>query len=168
MLDVLIPLFEKQTGYSVKTISVGTGQALALAAKGDADVALVHAPSLEKQYVAEGKLLNRRLVMYNDFVIIGPKEDPAKVAFGEKRGRRAQGDRASQSQFRFARRQLGHARVGKGALEIAGHRAEGRLVYRGWAGHGRDFGHRQRAQRLHDHGSGNLFGARASASACRF
>src|SRR5258707_5778457 len=79
LLGVLVPLFEKQTGYSVKTVSVGTGQALALAAKGDADVALVHAPSLEKQYVAEGKLLNRRLVMYNDFVIIGPKEDPAKA-----------------------------------------------------------------------------------------
>src|SRR4051794_36045446 len=79
LLEVLIPLFEKQTGYSVKTISVGTGQALALAAKGDADVALVHAPSLEKQYVADGKLLNRRLVMYNDFVIIGPKDDPAKI-----------------------------------------------------------------------------------------
>lgn len=79
LLDVLIPMFEKQTGYSVKTVSVGTGQALALAAKGDADVALVHAPSLEKQYIADGKLLNRRLVMYNDFVIIGPKEDPAKV-----------------------------------------------------------------------------------------
>jgi tungstate transport system substrate-binding protein len=79
LLDVLIPRFEKQTGYSVKTISVGTGQALALAAKGDADVALVHAPSVEKQYVADGKLLNRRLVMYNDFVIIGPKEDPAKA-----------------------------------------------------------------------------------------
>jgi tungstate transport system substrate-binding protein len=79
LLDVLIPLFEKQTGFSVKTVSVGTGQALALAAKGDADVALVHAPSLEKQYVADAKLLNRRLVMYNDFVIIGPKEDPAKI-----------------------------------------------------------------------------------------
>jgi tungstate transport system substrate-binding protein len=79
LLDVLVPLFEKQTGYTVKTISVGTGQALALAAKGDADVALVHAPSLEKQYVAEGKLLNRRLVMYNDFVIIGPGSDPAKI-----------------------------------------------------------------------------------------
>jgi tungstate transport system substrate-binding protein len=79
LLDVLVPLFEKQTGYSVKTISVGTGQALALAAKGDADVVLVHAPSLEKKYVADGKLLNRRLVMYNDFVIIGPKDDPAKI-----------------------------------------------------------------------------------------
>lgn len=79
LLDLLIPLFEKQSGYAVKTVSVGTGQALALAAKGDADVALVHAPSLEKQLVAQGKLLNRRLVMYNDFIIIGPKQDPAKI-----------------------------------------------------------------------------------------
>jgi tungstate transport system substrate-binding protein len=79
LLDVLVPLFERQSGYTVKVISVGTGQALALAAKGDADVALVHAPRLEKQYVADGKLLNRRLVMYNDFVIIGPKADPARI-----------------------------------------------------------------------------------------
>ena len=79
LLDVLVPLFEKQTGYSVKTVSVGTGQALAQAAKGDADVVLVHAPSLEKKYVSDGKLLNRRLVMYKDFVIIGPKDDPAKI-----------------------------------------------------------------------------------------
>jgi tungstate transport system substrate-binding protein len=79
LLDVLVPLFQKQRGYTVKTVAVGTGQALALAAKGDADVALVHAPSLEREYVAKGTLLNRRLVMYNDFVIIGPKEDPAKI-----------------------------------------------------------------------------------------
>lgn len=79
LLDTLIPLFEKQSGYTVKTVAVGTGQALALAAKGDADVVLVHAPSLEKQYVAEGKLTKRRLVMYNDFVIIGPKDDRAKI-----------------------------------------------------------------------------------------
>jgi tungstate transport system substrate-binding protein len=79
LLDVLVPLFEKTTGYTVKTVSVGTGQALALAARGEADVALVHAPALEKQYVAGGKMLNRRLVMYNDFVVIGPAEDPAKI-----------------------------------------------------------------------------------------
>src|SRR5215813_1015451 len=84
LLDVLIPLFEKQTGLTVKPVSVGTGQALALAARGEADVALVHAPSLEKKYVADGKLLNRRLVMYNDFVIIGPQNDPAKIK-GEAR-----------------------------------------------------------------------------------
>ena len=79
LLDVLVPLFEQRSGYAVKTISVGTGQALALGAKGDADVVLVHAPSLEKKYAAGGKLHNRRLVMYNDFVIIGPKNDPAKI-----------------------------------------------------------------------------------------
>jgi tungstate transport system substrate-binding protein len=83
LLDVLVPLFEKQTGYSVKTISVGTGQALALAARGEADVTLAHAPALEKKYVTEGKMQNRRLVMYNDFLLIGPESDPAKVR-GEK------------------------------------------------------------------------------------
>ena len=84
LLDVLVPLFEKKTGHVIKTISVGTGQALALAAKGEADVTLAHAPSLEKKYVAEGKLLNRRLVMYNDFIIVGPGTDPAKVKAAKK------------------------------------------------------------------------------------
>jgi len=79
LLDVLVPMFEKATGYSVKTISVGTGQALALAARGEADVTLAHAPALEKKYVEEGKMLNRRLVMYNDFVVIGPAADPARI-----------------------------------------------------------------------------------------
>jgi tungstate transport system substrate-binding protein len=73
-----VPMFEQASGYSVKTISVGTGQALALAARGEADVTLAHAPALEKKYVEEGKMLNRRLVMYNDFVVIGPAEDPAR------------------------------------------------------------------------------------------
>jgi tungstate transport system substrate-binding protein len=79
LLDVLVPLFEKKSGYSVKTISVGTGKALELAGKGEADVALVHAPSLEKKYVAEGRLVNRRLVMYNDFILLGPAKDPANL-----------------------------------------------------------------------------------------
>jgi tungstate transport system substrate-binding protein len=72
-------MFEKRTGLSVKTISVGTGQALALAARGEADVTLAHAPAQEKKYVEDGKMLNRRLVMYNDFVLIGPAEDPAGI-----------------------------------------------------------------------------------------
>jgi len=79
LLDVLVPMFEKKTGSAVKTISVGTGQALALAAKGEADVCLVHAPDSEKTYVADGLLLNRRLVMHNDFIIVGPAEDPARI-----------------------------------------------------------------------------------------
>jgi len=83
LLDVLVPMFERQTGYAVKTISVGTGQALALAARGEADVTLAHAPAIEKKYVDEGKLRHRRLVMYNDFVIIGPEADPARIR-GEK------------------------------------------------------------------------------------
>ena len=79
LLEVLVPLFERQTGYTVKTIAVGTGQALALAARGEADVTLAHAPGVEQRYVAEGKMLNRRLVMYNDFVIVGPDADPAAI-----------------------------------------------------------------------------------------
>jgi tungstate transport system substrate-binding protein len=79
LLDLLVPMFERKSGYSVKTIAVGTGQALALAARGEADVTLAHAPSLEKKYVADGKMTNRRLVMYNDFVVIGPEDDPARI-----------------------------------------------------------------------------------------
>ena len=79
LLDVLVPLFEKKTGYTVKTISVGTGQALALAARGEADVTLCHAPALEKKYMTEGKMQDRRLVMYNDFLVVGPEADPARI-----------------------------------------------------------------------------------------
>jgi tungstate transport system substrate-binding protein len=88
LLEVLVPLFEKKTGYTVKTISVGTGQALALAARGEADVTLAHAPAVERKYVAEGKMHDRRLVMYNDFVIVGPAADPAGIK-GEKSARAA-------------------------------------------------------------------------------
>jgi tungstate transport system substrate-binding protein len=88
LLDVLVPMFERRAGLTVKTISVGTGQALALAGRGEADVTLAHAPGLEKTYVAEGKMHNRRLVMYNDFVIVGPEDDPARIR-GEKKAREA-------------------------------------------------------------------------------
>jgi tungstate transport system substrate-binding protein len=79
LLDVLVPMFERKSGLTVKTISVGTGQALALAARGEADVTLAHAPAVERKYVEEGKMSNRRLVMYNDFVVIGPADDPARI-----------------------------------------------------------------------------------------
>ena len=77
LLDVLIPIFEKQTGYFVKTIAVGSGQAMAMGQKGEADVLLVHSPAAEKKFVAEGHGINRRIVMHNDFIIVGPAEDPA-------------------------------------------------------------------------------------------
>ncbi len=79
LLDVIVPIFEKQSGYHLKAIAVGTGQALAMAGVGEADVVLAHAPDAEKKYLAEGTLVNRRLVMHNWFLLAGPTADPAKV-----------------------------------------------------------------------------------------
>lgn len=79
LLDVLVPKFEKQTGYRVKVIAVGTGQALAMGERGEADVLLVHAPAAERELVDAGIGVNYRLVMHNDFVIVGPPGDPAGV-----------------------------------------------------------------------------------------
>lgn len=79
LLDELLPVFEKSTGYFVKTISVGSGQAMKMGEKGEADVLLVHSPDAEKKFVAEGYGVNRRLVMHNDFIILGPASDPAKI-----------------------------------------------------------------------------------------
>jgi len=79
LLDVLIPMFEKQTGYFVKTIAVGSGQAMAMGQKGEADVLLVHSPAAEKKFVTEAYGVNRRLVMHNDYIILGPTSDPAKI-----------------------------------------------------------------------------------------
>jgi tungstate transport system substrate-binding protein len=79
LLDVLTPIFEKNTGYFVKTIAVGSGQAMAMGQKGEADVLLVHSPAAEKKFVAEGYGMNRRLIMHNDFIIVGPPEDSAKI-----------------------------------------------------------------------------------------
>lgn len=79
LLDVLIPIFEKQTGYLVKTIAVGSGQAMAMGQKGEADVLLVHSPESEKKFMTAGDGVNRRLIMHNDFVIVGPPDDPAKI-----------------------------------------------------------------------------------------
>jgi tungstate transport system substrate-binding protein len=79
LLDVLIPIFEKNTDYFVKTIAVGSGQAMAMGQKGEADVLLVHSPAAEKKFVEEGYGINRRLIMHNDFIIVGPPEDPGKI-----------------------------------------------------------------------------------------
>ena len=79
LLDVLVPRFEKESGYQVKTISVGSGQAMKLGEKGEADVLLVHSPEAELKFMAGGFGASRRLVMHNDFVIVGPAADPAGV-----------------------------------------------------------------------------------------
>jgi tungstate transport system substrate-binding protein len=79
LLDVLLPLFEKQTGYTVKMVAVGTGEALKMGQEGNADVLLVHAPASELTYMDGGYGKDRLLVMHNDFVIVGPADDPAKI-----------------------------------------------------------------------------------------
>jgi len=80
LLEVLLPPFEEANDCRVDVIAVGTGKALKIAESGDVDVVLVHARTLEDAFVAAGYGVNRRDVMYNDFVILGPAEDPAKVA----------------------------------------------------------------------------------------
>ena len=81
LLDVLVPAFEKKYNVSVKTIAVGTGAAIDMGKKGDADVLLVHARSQEDAFVASGYGVNRKDVMYNFFYIIGPSDDPAGVEY---------------------------------------------------------------------------------------
>jgi tungstate transport system substrate-binding protein len=78
----ILPLFEKKTGIEVRVVALGTGQALDLARRGDADVVFVHARSAEEKFVAEGAGVKRIPVMYNDFVLIGPKRDPAGIRGG--------------------------------------------------------------------------------------
>ena len=80
LFKYLLPIFEKKTGIGVRVVAVGTGQALDIGRRGDADVVFVHAKPLEEKFLAEGQGVKRFDVMYNDFVLIGPKSDPAKVA----------------------------------------------------------------------------------------
>ena len=83
LFGYLLPIYERQTGVKVHVVAVGTGQALDLARRGDADVVFVHARPAEEAFLAEGEGVKRYPVMYNDFVLIGPKSDPAKVGGGQ-------------------------------------------------------------------------------------
>ena len=79
MLDVLLPAFTAQTGYHVQLVAVGSGQALKIGEQGNADVILLHSPDAEKEFIVQGLGIDRRLVMHNDFVIVGPPSDPASL-----------------------------------------------------------------------------------------
>lgn len=79
LLDAIIPMFEEQSGYEVTLVVAGSGQVIEQASRGDADVLLTHSPGAEEAMVAEGNGIDRQRVMYNDFVILGPEDDPAGV-----------------------------------------------------------------------------------------
>jgi tungstate transport system substrate-binding protein len=79
LLDVLVPAFERESGRQVKTVAVGSGEAIELGSRGEADVLLVHSPDAEEEFMATGKGGERLLVMHNDFVIVGPPDDPAGI-----------------------------------------------------------------------------------------
>ena len=79
LFEYLLPIFQQKTGIAVKVIAQGTGQALDTARRGDADVVFVHAKSAEEKFLAEGQGVKRNPVMYNDFVLVGPKSDPADI-----------------------------------------------------------------------------------------
>ncbi|MBI2854380.1 MAG: substrate-binding domain-containing protein [Chloroflexi bacterium] len=79
LMDVLLPIFQQKTGYNVKPIYVGSGQAMTMGEKGEADVLLVHAPDSEVKFMEASHGVSRKLVMHNDFVIVGPASDPARI-----------------------------------------------------------------------------------------
>jgi tungstate transport system substrate-binding protein len=79
LLDVLVPSFRRETGYPVKTIAVGSGEAIELGSRGEADVVLAHSPADEEALMATGRAGRRQLVMHNDFVLVGPGDDPARI-----------------------------------------------------------------------------------------
>src|SRR5579859_4696322 len=144
LLDVLLPDFQQRTGYHVKPIAVGSGQALTMGQQGNADVLLVHSPDAEAAFMQTGAGVDRRLIMHNDFVIIGPAADPAQV-----RGRAA----VPALQAIAARGATWVSRddkSGTNALELklwqgpGSQPAPGRLVRQHRPGHGRDPQHHQR------------------------
>ena len=95
----LLPLFEKKTGIQVRVVALGTGQSLDMGKRGDADVVFVHAKPLEEKFVAEGFGVQRFEVMYNDFVLVGPKTDPAKIAGSKDTVAALQRIKAAQAPF---------------------------------------------------------------------
>lgn len=82
LFGFILPIFQQRSGIAVRVVALGTGQALDLARRGDADVVFVHDEAAERRFVSEGHGVERKSVMYNDFVLIGPRDDPAKVGGG--------------------------------------------------------------------------------------
>lgn len=135
LLDVLIPIFEQQTGYKVKTVAVGTGAALSLGEKGDADVLLVHAPDSEKKLVDNQTAVNYQLVMHNDFILVGPSSDPAKIK-GQKVLDAFKAIAETKSIFISRGDDSGTHKMEKSLWEAAGVKAEGKWYQESGSGMG--------------------------------
>ena len=143
---------QKKTGIEVRVVALGTGQALDMGRRGDADVVFVHDRVAEEKFVAEGYGVERRDVMYNDFVLIGPKSDPAKVAGGKDVAAALKDDCGGEGAVRVARRQERHARRRAALWKDGGRRLErgqGHLVPRDRIRHGTGAQHRLVDERLH-------------------
>uniref|UniRef100_C6E025 ABC-type tungstate transport system permease component-like protein n=1 Tax=Geobacter sp. (strain M21) TaxID=443144 RepID=C6E025_GEOSM len=125
LLDVLIPMFQKQTGYFVKTISVGSGQAMKMGERGEADVLLVHSPEAEKAFMAGEFGVNRKLVMHNDFILLGPAGDPAKIRGAKTAADALKAIAASNSLFLSRGDNSGTHAKEKGLFKAAGMNPEG-------------------------------------------
>lgn len=125
LLDVLLPMFRKQSGYFVKTISVGSGQAMKMGERGEADVLLVHSPEAEKTFMAGGFGVNRKLVMHNDFIILGPPNDPAKVRNAKTAAEALKSIAASGSLWLSRGDNSGTHAKEKGLFKVAGINPEG-------------------------------------------
>ena len=159
LFGYLLPKFQEATGIEVRVVAVGTGQALEMGRKGDADALLVHDRAGEDKFVAEGFGIDRRDVMHNDFVIVGPKSDPAGVKGGKDATAALTRIAAEQGALRQPRRRQRHPSDGAPALEGGGRGREGRgrgLVPRAGAGHGADAEHGGRHERLRARRPGDL------------
>ena len=131
----------------MRVVALGTGQALDLARRGDADVVFVHAKAAEEKFLAEGHGVKRYPVMYNDFVLIGPKSDPAKVAGGKDIVEALKKIQVDAGAVRVARRQERHAHGRARPVEGLGHRPRARRRARGIATPGRGWGPRSTPRR---------------------
>jgi tungstate transport system substrate-binding protein len=159
LLKVLLPPFEKQCDCHVDVISVGTGKALKLGETGDVDVVLVHARKLEDKFVADGYGVNRRDVMYNDFVIIGPASDPAQVKGSKTAAEAFKHIAHSKSTFISRGDESGTYQMEKEIWAAAGLKPHGKWYRSAGQGMGEviSMATEQRAYSLSDRGTYNAF-----------
>ena len=160
LLDAILPTFEQNSDCVPKTVAVGSGQAMAMGESGDADVLLVHSPKAEEEFMAEGHGSSREPVMHNDFVLVGPPDDPAHIGAAATGRGGDEAHRAAAGAVRVPGRRLRHAREGAEPVGAGRHQAVGVLVHRDRTGDGRDIDHRQPEAGLHAHRPRHLPGDR--------